>query len=272
MNDPALKKHSLSLFFAIAFAIPIVAAIVVTLVAGRPSDIVVKEVSAAAVVVVMAMVHSPMIAAIIVVFRNQGLSGIANLFRQLKHWKFAPAWYLRALLIFPATMLAVLFALSLYSANFTPVLSLGIMASSALLSSLWEEIGWTGFATPVMLKRFSPLKVGLLLGSLHALWHLAASIYGAGTFHGDLFIVNFLATAVGIVGLRIITIWIYAHTRSLVLGWLTHASFTGGQLSLVSFELTAGETVIWNWAFSIAVVGIGVLVVLRNRELMTRSR
>ena len=272
MIDLALKKSSLSWFFVIAFAIPIVTTIVVTLVAGRPSDIVVKEVSTAAMVVMVAMIHAPTIAATIVVFLSQGLRGIATLFGQLKHWKFAPAWYVRAILIFPATMLAVLFALSLYSANFTPVLSLGIMASAGLLSSLWEEIGWTGLATPLMLKRFSPLEVGLLLGLLHALWHLAASIYGAGAFHGDLFIVNFVGTALGIVGLRIITLWIYAHTESLVLGWLTHASFTTGQLSLVSFDLTASETTIWNWAFALAVIGVAVFVVLSNRELMTRSR
>ncbi len=269
MGELALKRHSLSLFFVIAYAIPIVVAIVVALTAGRPSDIVVKDVSAAAVIVIMAMVHAPMIAAIIVVFRSQGLSGVGTLFRQLTYWTFPPAWYLRAILIFPATIFAVLLALSLYSANFTPVLSLSIMAFSGLLSSLWEEIGWTGVATPLMLKRLSPLNVGLQLGFLHALWHLAASIYGAGEFHGNLFVVNFVATAVGIVGLRIITIWIYAQTRSLVLGWLTHASFTSGQLSLVTFELTPPETVIWNWSFSLAVIALVVFVVLRNREWMT---
>ena len=213
------------------------------LVAGYPSGLVVNEMSAAALVVLMAMVHAPTIAAIIVVFRSQRLEGIKMLFQQLKNWKFAPQWYLKAILIFPATMLAVLFVLSLFSSNFSPVLSLSIMAFGALFSALWEEIGWTGFATPIMLKRFSPLKVGLLLGFIHAIWHLAASIYGAGAFHGNLFIVNFLATSVGIVGLRIVTLWIFARTTSLVLGWLTHASFTGGQLLLVSLALTSGETV-----------------------------
>jgi len=263
-------KKSLSLFFVIAYAIPIVATIIVVLVAGRPSDIVVKELSAAALVVVMAMVHAPTIAAMIVVFRSQGFHGIAVLFRQLTYWKFPLVWYLKAVLIFPATILAVLYVLSLYSANFNPVLSLSVMAFGALFSSLWEEIGWTGFATPVMLKRFSPLEVGLLLGILHAVWHLAASIYGASAFHGNLFVLNFLATSVGIVGLRIITIWIYTRTRSLVLGWLTHAGFTGGQLSLVSLDLTAGETVVWNTAFSFAVIGICAFLVIWNKDLMHR--
>lgn len=271
MNDPALRKNSLALFFVIAYAIPIIATIAVALVAGLPSDIVVRELSAATLIVVVAMVHAPAIAAIIVVFRSQGFQGITILFRQLKHWKFALEWYLKAVLIFPATMLAVLFALSLFSANYTPVLSLSVMAFGALLSSLFEEIGWTGFATPVMLNRFSPFETGLFLGSLHAMWHLAASVYGASAFHGNLFVVNFLATSVGIVGLRIITIWIYTRTQSLVLGWLMHAGFTGGQLSLVPLDLTAAETIAWNAAFTISVIGVAVIVVLRNRDLMLRQ-
>jgi hypothetical protein len=149
MKDLDFKKNSLSLYFVIAYALPIFTTIIVVLVAGSPSGIVVKEMSAAAVVVVMAMVHAPTIAAVIVVFRSQGLEGIKILFQQLKYWKFAPQWYFSAILIFPATMLAVLFALSSFSASFVPVLALNIFAFGALFSSLWEEIGWTGFATPV---------------------------------------------------------------------------------------------------------------------------
>ena len=270
MNDWGVKKKSLSLFFVIAYAIPIVATIIVAIFTGLPSDIVVKELSPAALVVVVAMVHAPTIAAMIVVFRDQGLEGVTNLFRQLKDWRFAPEWYLKAILIFPVTMLTVLFVLSLFSANFAPVLVLSVMAFSGLLSSLWEEIGWTGFATPVMLTRLSPLETGLLLGFLHAMWHFAASVYGAAAFHGNLFIVNFLFVAIGIIGLRVITIWIYTRTRSLVLGWLTHASFTGGQLSLVSLDLTSAETIIWNSAFAFSVTGIAVLVVLQNKDLLSR--
>lgn len=267
-SDLELKENSLSLYFVIAFAVPIVTTIIVAMVAGAPSGLVVTEMSVAALVVVMGMVHAPTIAAIAVVFRSQRLTGVKHLFRQLKDWKFAPQWYLKAILIFPVTILAVLLVLSLFSTSFSPVLTLSVMSFAAVFSTLWEEIGWTGLATPLMLKRMSPLKVGLSLGFLHAMWHLAANIYGAGAFHGDLFIVNFLATSVGIIGLRIVTIWIYVRTSSLVLGWLTHLGFTGGQLSLVSFALTSGETIVWNAAFSAAVIGIAVFLVVRNKDLM----
>lgn len=269
-QDLDLKKNSLSLYFVIAFALPIVTTIIVVLVAGAPSGLVVNEVSTGALVVVMGMVHAPTIAAIIVVFRSQRFAGVKTLFGQLKHWRFAPQWYLTAILVFPITIVVVLLVLSSFSPSFSPVLSLGVMAFAAVFSTLWEEIGWTGLATPLMLKRMSPLKVGLSLGSLHAMWHLAANLYGAGAFHGDLFVVNFVATAVGIIGLRIVTIWIYMRTSSLVLGWLTHLGFTGGQLSFVSFALTSGETILWNAAFSVAVIGIVAFLLVRNKDLMGR--
>ena len=266
MTESQNKKSSLSLFFVIAFALPTITAIIVASVAGAPSTIVVNEMSVSALVVVMAMVHAPTIAAMLAVFRSAGLQGIGTLFRQLGRWRFASHWYLKAILIFPATMLAVLFVLSRFSSDFAPVLNLSVMTLAGLISPLWEEIGWTGFATPIMLKRWNPLQVGLLLGLLHALWHLPATIYGAGAFHGDLFIVNFIATAIGIIGLRIVTIWIYVRTSSLVLGWLTHVGFTGGQLLLVPRDLTSGETIVWNWAFSIVVIGIVVFLIVRFRK------
>jgi hypothetical protein len=270
IRDLKLKKNSLLLYFVIAFAVPIVTTIIVVLVAGRPSGLVVNEMSAGALVVVLAMVQAPAIAAMVVVFRSQRFTGIKKLFLQLSYWKFAPELYLKAILIFPAIIIAVLFVLSLFSSNFTPLVSLSAMTFAALFSTLLEEIGWTGLATPLMLNRMSPLKVGLLLGCLHAVWHLAANIYGAGAFHGNLFVVNFLATSIGIIGLRIVTVWIYVRTSSLVLGWLTHLSFTGGQLSLVSLALTSGETIAWNAAFSAAVMGTVVFLLTRNKDLMAR--
>ena len=176
-NDLNLKKHSLSLFFVIALALPIVTTIIVVLVAGAPSGLIVNEMSVPGLVVVMGMLLSPTIAAIVVVFRSQRLTGVKTLFQQLKYWKFGPQWYLTAILIFPATILGVLLVLSWFSSNFSPVLSFSAMAFGALLSTLLEEIGWTGLATPLLLKRMSPLKVGLFLGFLHAMWHLAANIY-----------------------------------------------------------------------------------------------
>jgi hypothetical protein len=66
----------------------------------------------------------------------------------------------------------------------------------------------------------------------------------------------------GLIVLRILIFWIYIRTKSLVLGWLTHFSYTGGQLLFVPLTLTAIETLQWNTAFVIIlIVVIGLLFV-----------
>jgi hypothetical protein len=62
MKDLDLKKHSLSLYFVIAYALPMVAVAIVILTTGLPSVLVAKELSAAAMIVVMAMVRKPLFA------------------------------------------------------------------------------------------------------------------------------------------------------------------------------------------------------------------
>lgn len=46
-------------------------------------------------------------------------------------------------------------------------------------------------------------------------------------------VVTHVSPMVLVVILRIIILWMYVRTRSVVLGWLTHFSYTGGQLYFV---------------------------------------
>ena len=70
----------------------------------------------------------------------------------------------------------------------------------------------------------------------------------------------------GLIALRIITMWIYLRTNSLVLGWLTHVSYTGGQMILVPLSLTALETVLWNTALVLVLLFILVCFVSTNKD------
>lgn len=257
MSHPLVENNkSLRNFFIIAFLIPIATTFLVTLIAGFPSGLVTNQIDIMAIVVLMSMVHAPTIAAMIVAFSDDGFQGIKNLFRQLKYWRFNWKWYLRALLIFPLSILAALLLMSLLSKSFTPALSISVLAFGVFFSALWEEIGWTGYATPRMLERFSPLKTGILLGVIHIFWHLAADYWGASAFYGNLYryVLHFLLWLVGLTILRIVIIWIYIRTNSLVLGWLTHFSYTGGQLLLVPLAFTAVETLLWNAAFVVVLL------------------
>lgn len=260
------KDNSLRAYFVIALLIPIIAAIMITWKEGLQTGLVITQLSVWDLVVFMAMVHAPTIAAVIVLFKDEGLSGINNLFRQLKYWKFPLKWYVVALLLFPLAILAGLFFMGLFSPSYAPVFSLSILAIATILSTLWEEIGWTGYATPRMLNRFSPLKTGVYLGIIHTFFHLAADYWGAGIFFGKFYLAHFLLWMVGLIVLRIIIMWIYVRTKSLVLGWLTHFSYTGGQVILVPLALTAVETILWNTAFVFFLLIVMVYLVSMNKD------
>jgi membrane protease YdiL (CAAX protease family) len=269
MSHPLVENDkSLRNFFIIAFLIPIATTSVVTLIAGFPSGLVTNQIDVMAIVVLIGMVHAPTIAAMIVAFNDQGFLGIQNLFRQLKYWRFNWKWYLRALLVFPLSILAALLLMSIFSQSYTPALSMSVLAFGVLFSALWEEIGWTGYATPRMLERFSPLKIGLLLGVIHTFWHLAADYWGAGAFFGNFYryAMHFLLWLVGLTILRIVIIWIYIRTNSLVLGWLTHFSYTGGQLLFVPLAFTAVETLLWNFTFVLVLLFVMAVLFITNND------
>ena len=262
------KDKSLRNFFILAFLIPITATVLVTLKDGLQTGLVTNQLSPLAMVVVLSQVHAPTIAAMIVAFSDEGFNGIKKLFRQLKYWRFNSKWYLIALLVFPLSILAALSFMTLFSQSYTPVFSFSILAFAVFFSALWEEIGWVGYAIPRMLKRFSPLRTALLFGVIHMFWHLAADYWGASAFYGTLYryVIHFLLWMVGLIVLRIIILWMYVRTKSLVLGWLTHFSYTGGQLIFVPLAFTAAETLLWNTAFVFVLLLVVALLFTLNKD------
>jgi membrane protease YdiL (CAAX protease family) len=254
-----LKRENRSLrdFFLVAYLIPIIGVAFVTFKEGLQPALVTTQPSGLALVVLMAMIHSPTISAVIILLRDEGWEGVKALFRHLKNWSFNLKWYLRALLIFPAAMVTALLILSIFSKNYIAQFSFGILVLGAFISALWEEIGWIGYAIPRMLKRWRPLNTAILFGVIHMGWHLASDFWGSSAFYGtvSLYLSHVLLWLAGLIILRVMILWMYTRTQSLVLGWLTHVSWTGGQL-LLTVHLSATETVIWNAVF----IGILILV------------
>lgn len=259
---------SLFKFFIIAYLIPIVATAYAFLTEGFPTDSVVTHVSPMVLVVLMAMVHAPTIAAMIVAYKDEGFRGIKDLFRQVMHWKVEGKWYLYALLIFPLSILVSLYLMSLFSESYGPLFEFRFFVVASLLSALWEEIGWTGYATPRMLKIFSPLKTAILLGIIHMFWHLASDYWAAISYYGTnyFYAIHFLLWLIGLIVLRVIILWMYVRTRSLVLGWLTHFSYTGGQLYFVSVNMTGAENLLWNTAFVLILLIVVTLLFTQNKD------
>ena len=101
----------------------------------------------------VSMLLGPSIAGLTMTALLEGRAGLRELRSKLLRWRVAPRWYALALLTLPLLMLAVLwpfslFADSVFAPRFQwPLFAIGIVAAA------FEEIGWTGFASPRLLAR-----------------------------------------------------------------------------------------------------------------------
>jgi membrane protease YdiL (CAAX protease family) len=94
---------------------------------------------------------------------------------------------------------------------------------------LGEEFGWRGFALPRLLDLHSPLKASLILGLIHALWHLPL-FFIPGMPQKQL---SFPIFTLGVIAIAIFDTALYLRTRAnLLLAILVHvmSNVCGGVL------------------------------------------
>jgi uncharacterized protein len=138
---------------------------------------------------------------------------------------------------------AVLLALSLSSPEFLPrVLTTSDKGSVLLFGLGWglvgggflEELGWTGFATPTLLRRirYGVLSTGLTVGAPWAVLHFLAFFYlgrPSGGIPPAIFVpLDVIITVVGMTAYRVLMVRVYTRSGEslLVAGMLMHASYT----------------------------------------------
>jgi membrane protease YdiL (CAAX protease family) len=156
----------------------------------------------------------------------EGKAGIRAMFSRMAHWRAGIRWYVIALGLMPILLLAILYGLAfLVSPAFAPTLSL--LGLAGIAAGYLEEIGWTGFATPRLLSRWSPLAGGLLIGSLWGLWHGLADYSIRGDTLGTFWPITFGLFVLPLTAWRILMLWVYDNTHSGPLAQLMHFSYTG---------------------------------------------
>lgn len=120
---------------------------------------------------------APALVALFLTYRSDRLPGVWPLLRRSFDYKRlkSTSGFLAILLINPA--LAVL-AYAVIEARGQPLPAPGPFTLSVLpltifffIGALGEEIGWSGYATEPLQKRWGTLKAGLILGIVWAIWH-----------------------------------------------------------------------------------------------------
>ena len=74
-----------------------------------------------------------------------------------------------------------------------------------------------GFAYPRLRAKHSALAAAILLGAIHVTWHLAGDYLGGSGARGAYWLPHFLAFCAAMIAMRVLVVWVYADTGSLLL-------------------------------------------------------
>jgi membrane protease YdiL (CAAX protease family) len=242
-----IKGHPLLSFYALAFAITWGGLIMAV---GGPSEILgsPEAFDTRFGLVLLAWLAGPSVASILMTGLIHGREGFRDLLTRMTRWRVGARWYAVAFLTAPLLSVAVLFALSLSSPEYLPtilttsdkvsLILLGIVGT--FVGGIFEELGWTGFATPTLLRRmrYSVLATGLIVGVLWGMVHMPVYYWPAsGDLSGALLLAVVAANILAwFPPYRVLMVWVYDRTESLLLVMLMHGSATG---SLVIFASLA---------------------------------
>jgi membrane protease YdiL (CAAX protease family) len=151
-------------------------------------------------------------------------------------------WYAAALLAAPlvTAVVAGLVALALRSPAFLPTVftaqdPLGLLLPG-IVAGLWvgffEEVGWTGLAVPRLLRQHSTLATGLAVGVVWGALHYPL-FREAGSFSGALPLALLLVKLFSwLPAYRVLMVWMYDRTGSLLVTALMHASMSATSIVL----------------------------------------
>jgi uncharacterized protein len=212
-----------------------------------------------------AMLGGPSIAGLLVTALVSGKAGFRELFSRLLRWRVGARWYAVALLTAPLVFVAVHALLSVVSPIFipglvlaadkVPFLLMGITA--ALMVGILEELGWTGVAVPRLRARHEMIATGLITGVLWAVWHVpfirlwpGVALAGELPVGPALALTSLLVLVGQLLAYRVLMVWVYDHTESLLVAMLMHLGLTASTFIL-------GPAWVSGWALLVYDVALG---------------
>ena len=115
----------------------------------------------------------PALAAIIMAAVTGGKPGVKALFSRVVLWRIGLPWYMIALGL--PTVLSIATAGLSYLLGASESIQAGALTVLELVLFVLvvgEELGWRGYALPLLLEKRSAVTASLILGVLWGLWHL----------------------------------------------------------------------------------------------------
>jgi membrane protease YdiL (CAAX protease family) len=226
-----VKSHPLLSYFALVFAISSGGLLIAVGREGLPLDARNSWIAA------LALFAGPSVAGPLMTGLVHGRAGLRELLAQLLRWRVSARWYAVALLTTPLLVIPILLALSLISPLFLPdafttedvvaLLLLGLMVGG--IGGFSEELGWTGFAVPTLLRpRHGVLTTGLIVGAMWAAWHVPVTFLStlspSGGVSWSLLLPPLCFYVAVLPAYRVLMVWVYDRTESLLVAMLMHTS------------------------------------------------
>jgi len=283
------KKHPLLTYYFVTFLISWGG---VVLISGGPSRISSKPGDVPFLPLYFITVAGPILASLFLTGLFNGKSGYREMISRLIKWNVPARWYAVAFFAAPLSVFAALFALSLASPVFMPGIfssgnnpvaeAFGLPAGNKMIFFLFvlalgifngfvEEVGWTGFATPKLQMNHQFIASGLNLGIMWGLWHLLSNFIGSAEAAGRVPVPLYLFVMLFsfLPPFRILMVWVYEHTGSLLIGILMHASLDAFWILSMPVAITGEQRMTWYIVWAVVLWGLVAIVRFsRNRDLL----
>jgi membrane protease YdiL (CAAX protease family) len=207
----------------------------------------------------------PMLAALIVVPLADGWMGLKNLGRTAFRWRVGLRWYLVAI-GFPILLTAVpagvniLLGASASTASWPTGFAdfFGELVGVFIIVGLGEEIGFSAFALPHLLRRRSVLATVLIMGLTRVIWHLPAFMSGGTEW----------PVALLLFPTQLIFIWLFIRSQgSALLMILAHCSIAAVGYPFFTALFAGSELTRVVWLEAAAFVIMAVIVVITSKTM-----
>jgi len=154
-------------------------------------------------------VYAPAIAALVVIAATSGPGGLRRYLGKVMRWRCSWSWAVFLLLGVPAVFYA---GAALKGSPMSPSVPLLALLLAAVKGPV-EELGWRGFALPMLQRRLAPAWASLVLGLVWGVWHLPAFML-SGTQQSAWSFTPFL---IGTVAISVVATALFNATRGSML-------------------------------------------------------
>ena len=254
----AMRRHPLVAFFVLAYALSWILESPLVLLGDQVTN------TQGFVLTILAS-NVPSLLAIALTAIVYGRGALRKLLRRLLSWRVEPRWYL-VVLLGPVALTGGMVTLNTFVGGSALRFDVSLLIPAVITlafsifpgSALGEEIGWRGYALPLLQAGRSALSASLIIGVLWGVWHLPLWLTGEPGRTPTLY-AGFVISAIA---LSVILTWVYNSTGgSLLMVVVLHAT-ANLPVSLLRDLLGEGEATLPVLLYFGLMVLVAIVVVI----------